>query len=133
PAELREHEIMETLITCRSQWNRVKGLEVSSPIESTPVSDAESEDVSPEAMEIEAAATGSGLKEPRVKKAKKSKKKTEPAATKTAKDVEMSFADLDDLHLTVKKAKKPAKNKSGPAVEDNSDFGEEESLDAKEA
>lgn len=133
PAELREHEIMETLITCRSQWNRVKGLELSSPIELTPASDAESEDVGPGPLEIETAPAGAGLKEPRAKKAKKSKKKPELAASKSAKDVEMSFADLDDLHLAVKKAKKPAKDKSRPAVDENSDFGEEESLDAKEA
>lgn len=129
PAELRDHEIMGTLVTCRSQWNRVKDLKASLR-DASPESESESEEVDLGVEELEAADYEPERK-PKVKAPKKSKKKAAPA-TKSAEDVEKSLADLYDLPLATKKAKKSKVAKSA-ANDSDSDFGEEEALNATEA
>lgn len=128
PAELRDHEIMGTLVTCRNQWNRVKDLKESIR-DASPESDSDAEDVELGAEELEASDSEPEPK-PKVKAPKKSKKKAAPA-TKSSEDVEKSLADLYDLPLATKKAKKSKAAKS--ANDSDSDFGEEDALNATEA
>ncbi|KAL2112350.1 hypothetical protein VUR80DRAFT_7813 [Thermomyces stellatus] len=131
PAELRDHEIMETLVTCRNQWNRVKNLKPPL-LDTIPESDSEPEDVGLGIQEIESASAKVEPKELEVKQPKKSKKKA-TTAPKLSEDVEKSLADLYDLPLATKAAKKAKADKAAPVDDDHSDFGEEEALDAKEA
>ena len=133
PAELRDHEIMETLVTCRNQWNRVKNLKTPL-LDTIPESDSTSEDVGLGIHGIKDAAAVVEPKELRVKASKKSKKKAASSANKLSEDVEKSLADLYDLPLSAKAAKKAkAARSAAPADDDNSDFGEEDTLDAKAA
>lgn len=132
PAELRDHDIMETLVTCRNQWNRVKSLQTSL-LDTIPESDSEPEDVGLGIQEVEAAPATVETKELKVKQPKKSKKKAAAPATKSAEDVEKSLADLYDLPLGTKAAKKAKAAKAAPVDDDHSDFGEEDALDADEA
>lgn len=131
PAELRDHEIMETLVTCRSQWNRVKSLKTSL-LDTIPETESEPEDVGLGIQEVETAPAEVKTKAPKVKQPKKSKKKVS-STTKPSEDVEKSLADLYDLPLGTKTAKKARAAKATPVDDDNSDFGEEEVLDEKEA
>ncbi|SPO03003.1 related to SAS10 protein, involved in silencing [Cephalotrichum gorgonifer] len=132
PAELRDHEIMETLVTCRNQWNRVKTLEPPSA-EASPEPDSDTEMVGLSVEAVEAAVPEAEPKELRAKKPKKGKKKTTATTSKTSEEIEESLADLYDLPLTTKKAKKRSVSKSAPAEDDNSDFGEEDALNAEQA
>ncbi|CAI4219158.1 unnamed protein product [Parascedosporium putredinis] len=113
PAELRDHDIMETLVACREQWNRVKSLKASLLDVAAETSEAESgaDDARDESMLDDAALT-----KPKAQK----KKKTKP----TKKDLEASRA--------AQKAGKVAEA-AAAAEDDFSDFGEEDSLDAKAA
>lgn len=128
PAELRDHEIMGTLVTCRNQWNRVKDLKESIR-DASPESDSDAEDVDLGVEELEASDSEPEPK-PKAKAPKKSKKKATPAP-KSSEDVEKSLADLYDLPLATKKAKKSKAAKS--ANDSDSDFGEEDALNATEA
>lgn len=128
PAELRDHEVMGTLLECRDAWKKVEHLEITKNLraaESIP-SPPEEEEV-PEAQEAETAPAAS-KKSSKDTAAKKAKAKAE----RRAKAIEDSLADLDALVTTKKKPKR----KSGvdaSAQDDNSDFGEEEMLDARTA
>lgn len=130
PAELRDHEIMGTLVTCKNQWNRVKDLQESTR-DASPEAESDAEEMELGAEEMEAADSESEVEKPKVKAPKKSKKKAAPA-TKSSEDVEKSLADLYDLPLATKKAKKSKAAKTA-ANDSDSDFGEEESLNATEA
>lgn len=131
PAELRDHEVMETLVKCREAWQKVRDLKPATSEEPEMVS-AE-EDIS------------MGEEEPKpVKKSKlaakadaerkKKKKKAEKERLARAKEVEESLADLSTLLDQPKKAKK-AKivTPTQEDEDDHSDFGEEEALDARTA
>ncbi|KAI0402906.1 Sas10 C-terminal domain-containing protein [Xylaria palmicola] len=125
PSELREHEVMSTLLECRNAWKKVELLKVSKPAKpaTTLPSPPEDEDIE---MPDEDAAL---LKLPKeTNKAKRAKAKAE----RKAKAIEDSLADLDSL-LT---SRKPSKQKALPkdtAEDSNSDFGEEDYLDSKAA
>ncbi|KAI1478977.1 Sas10 C-terminal domain-containing protein [Daldinia eschscholtzii] len=124
PAELRDHEVMGTLLECRDAWKKVEHLKtadhthVNSSIPSPPEEEplAVGEDIQVEA-----------------KSSKKSSKdaKAKAKADKKAKAIEASLADLDALVSTKKKAKKSTAEIA--ERDSDSDFGEEEVLDAKSA
>ncbi|KAI1212176.1 Sas10 C-terminal domain-containing protein [Annulohypoxylon truncatum] len=128
PAELRDHEVMGTLLECRDAWKKVENLKGSDQVRATaalpspPEEEqlAVGEDVN---METEV------LKKSNKESAKKAKAKAK--AERKAKAIEESFADLDALVTTKKKAKKPSAEIA--TRESDSDFGEEETLDAKAA
>ncbi|KAI0901978.1 Sas10 C-terminal domain-containing protein [Annulohypoxylon nitens] len=127
PAELRDHEVMGTLLECRNAWKKVENLKISDQAQATtalpspPEEDMEvDEDV---AMEAEVPKKSSK------ELAKKAKAKAK--AERKAKAIEESLADLDALVTTKKKTKKSSAGVT--ARDSDSDFGEEESLDAKAA
>lgn len=129
PSELRDHEVMETLVSCREAWKRVQGLK------STKRSDAVSSDIDEEEL-AQLVAQESAIKP---KKSKKTSKQEKAAAEKRAKKLEKSkageaaVADLYDLPLGTKKSKKQQKTSAAQNGDGNSDFGEEDTLDARTA
>lgn len=127
PAELRDHEVMGTLLECRDAWKKVENLKISDQTRATtalpspPEEDLEID----ENVDMEADV----LKKSNEELAKKAKAKAK--AERKAKAIEESIADLDALVTTKKKAKKSSAGVT--ARDSDSDFGEEESLDAKAA
>lgn len=138
PAELREHDIMETLMTCRDMWRKVEKLKApkSAPVRNGMLSPPEDE---VDMLE----ATGPKKKtaeEKQAAKDAKAKKKRAAEKAKKAAAVEESLADLDDLLKKPATAKRTQTSDSAAAkyADDDrrdvfSDFGEEEALDARTA
>jgi U3 small nucleolar RNA-associated protein 3 len=135
PSELRDHEVMETLVQCREAWLKAKQLRLSKTVTSSTgmLSPPEEED-------LEMLDSVSMLK-PRTEKLSKAeikanKKKAAEAARK-AQAVEQSLADLSTLLKSTKKAGKAAAASAVSADAGNddnrSDFGDEEALDARTA
>lgn len=126
PAELRDHEVMSTLLECREAWHRVKDLISPKDMDVTASIPSPSEEGS---MDIDGIAErtlepteASGPTNKEKRKAKQTERKS--------KEVEESLADLLDL---VNKSKKAKKAKSEAVSDDNSDFGEEETMDSRAA
>lgn len=131
--DLRDHEVMETLLGCREAWDRVKNLTSSADLDETVMSLA---------AEIDGEyALGDALTALDTTNLKKKKKSTEDkaAAAKQAKKlakakaIEHSVSDLYDLPLPSGKSKRKSKRSSAEKEDDNSDFGEEDTLDARTA
>lgn len=128
PADLREHDVMETLVSCRQAWERVRDLQSVRSLE-LDESDANMSDA-PAADAVNA-----------VEKPKKKSKKDKTDAAKQAKklarakEIEDSVADLYNLPLTHGKSKVKVQKKTPAAAQDDndSDFGEEDALDARTA
>ena len=135
PSELRDHEVMETLMECREAWSKVKLLKStgSAASDSGMLSPPEDEDL--EMLDV-APSTKQRTKKPSKAEILASKKKAADKAKK-AKAVEQSLADLSSLLKGAKKATKAAAAAavSEDADEDDnrSDFGEEDALDARTA
>ncbi|KAI1807396.1 Sas10 C-terminal domain-containing protein [Daldinia bambusicola] len=124
PAELRDHEVMGTLLECRDAWKKVEHLK---PVDHMRVNGG-----MPSPPEEESLAVEEDI-QLESKPSKKSSKdaKAKAKADKKAKAIEESLADLDALVSTKKKSKKSAAEIA--ARDSDSDFGEEEVLDAKSA
>lgn len=130
PADLRDHEVMETLVACRTAWQRVSGIRAASSLsEATDSSHALTVGM---VAQLDPQHIVSTKEE---KKQRRLKEKAQKVKVKQAKDVEASLADIDDLL----KARKISKSHSAATARDaeeednNSDFGEEETLDARTA
>lgn len=129
PAELRDHEVMETLVSCREAWQQVRDLKPARSVgESLEISSADG-DV---AMVEEVKPAKKSKKKAEVTSDSKKKRKAEKDRLAKAKEVEESLADLDSLLTKSKKAKK-VKTMAPAQEDDHSDFGEEETLDARTA
>lgn len=135
PAELRDHDVMETLLTCREAWRNIQTLK-SSDKAAAKTSDGLSVIAEDEDLAV------MGDKQEKKKKSK-AERIAERAAKKAAEEklaqkLEMSklgedaVADLYDLPLNKASSKK---QKKVYAVRDgsDSDFGEEDALDARTA
>ncbi|KAI1469528.1 Sas10 C-terminal domain-containing protein [Daldinia caldariorum] len=124
PAELRDHEVMGTLLECRDAWKKVEHLK---PADHTRVNGG-----MPSPPEEESLAVEEDI-QVESKPPKKSSKdaKAKAKADKKAKAIEESLADLDALVSIKKKSKKSGVEIA--ARDSDSDFGEEEVLDAKSA
>jgi U3 small nucleolar RNA-associated protein 3 len=137
PSELRDHEVMATLVECRNAWLKVKDLKPrrSSVAESGMLSPPEDED-----QEMLDALPAPKRKTEKLSKAEiKAKKQKAAEAARKAQAVEESLADLSTLLKSSKKAIKAAAAASSAAAstdaadDSHSDFGEEEVLDARTA
>lgn len=126
PSELRDHEIMQTLLECREAWRKIKGLKsLALGMESEPdvadVTFIERDVPVPKA-------------EKTTKKTRKSNKNEKEIAEKQAKKLarakaaEASVADLYNLPLTTSTMRTKTE-----ASNEDSDFGEETTLDARTA
>ncbi|OAA44776.1 Something about silencing protein 10 (Sas10) [Metarhizium rileyi] len=129
--DLRDHEVMETLLNCRKAWDRVKNLTAASNPEGTSTS-LTSDLHNQYALDEALTAVG-------VAKKAKSRGRDKAAAAKEAKRlekakaIESSVADLYSLQLPSGKSKRKSKLASALKEDDNSDFGEEDTLDARAA
>ncbi|KXX73150.1 Something about silencing protein 10 [Madurella mycetomatis] len=136
PSELRDHEVMETLVECREAWLKVKQLKPTkaAPSSTGMLSPPEEEDLK---MLDAAPLPTKKAKEKLSKAGIKASKKRAAEVAKKAKAVEQSLVDLSTLLKSTKKASKAAMAPTASAkvdVDDNrSDFGEEEALDARTA
>ncbi|KAM0197078.1 hypothetical protein ACHAPA_002532 [Fusarium lateritium] len=132
PAELRDHEVMETLMTCREAWQKVKDLKSTKSLDNDSISDIDDEALMEGVKNLDAEVK-------KTKKSKKSSKQEKAAAEKLARKLEKvkageaAVADLYDLPLPGKKSKKSTKTVSFEQGDDNSDFGEEDVLDERTA
>ncbi|KAJ5301761.1 hypothetical protein N7508_006624 [Penicillium antarcticum] len=132
PAELRQHPVMGSLVKFRKLWNTVKDLQA---IEE---SDIESDEES--IQEIETKPT-KAQKQPKTQETKKSKKLSKAQAAQAEAEAlraerirktEAGLADLDDLVTEPTRKRKSQKPKAA-AKDDDSDFGDEDALTAREA
>lgn len=130
PAELRDHEVMETLVSCREAWQKVRDLKATKTASEEPELDTE-EDISMAEEDIKPVKKSKLLLKADADR-KKKKKKAEKERLAKAKAVEESLADLSTLLTEPKKAKK-VKTVATTQEDDHSDFGEEEALDARTA
>lgn len=132
PAELRDHEVMETLVSCREAWQKVRDLKADKATSEEPELDlAEEEDISMD-EEVIKPIKKSKLAAKADAERQKKKKKAEKERLAKAKEVEESLADLSTLLTKPKKTKK-IKAVTQTQEDDHSDFGEEEALDARTA
>ncbi|KAH6605105.1 sas10 [Trichoderma cornu-damae] len=139
PAELRDHGVMETLIQCREAWERVKGMRSLSASDDSLLAprDAGSVPPQPDALgpAVQARERAKKAKEDVASAAKKAKKAKKLAK---AKAIEETVADLYGLSIHTK-SKAKSRDKTSHAHDDDgdhndsSDFGEEETLDARAA
>ncbi|KAI1331215.1 Sas10 C-terminal domain-containing protein [Xylariaceae sp. FL0255] len=123
PSELRDHEVMSTLLECRNAWKRVEHLKTNAKLAENLPSPSE-DDKAPTPME-DVVITKQAKELSKQKKAK-------AKADRKAKAIEDSLADLDSL-LTIKKARSKKSTAKDDAGESNSDFGEEDYLDNRAA
>ena len=136
PADLRDHDVMETILQCREAWNRVQKL-------NPPHNSADDSVLSLAAdMDGEYALDDVLASLNRKKENKASAKKDKAAAAAKqakkldkARAIESSVADLYNLPLPSGAAstKRKSKTISRDQEDDHSDFGEEETLDARAA
>ncbi|POS74590.1 hypothetical protein DHEL01_v207014 [Diaporthe helianthi] len=132
PAELRDHEVMETLVSCREAWQRVRDLQAAKSTSEEPEILSAEEDISmgeEDARPVKKSKLAAKADAER----KKKKKKAEKERLAKAKEVEESLADLSTLLEKPKKAKNAKTVTRTQEDDDNSDFGEEEALDARTA
>ncbi|PFH56541.1 hypothetical protein XA68_16351 [Ophiocordyceps unilateralis] len=122
PSELRDHDVMETLVSCRNAWERVKLVKCLG--RSTDAVMPETEIVAT-AVDVTRKAKTEANKE-EATTAKRAKKLAK------AKAIEDDVADLYDLPIGTSKSKK-RKERVAPKADDDSDFGEEDALDARAA
>jgi len=132
PVELRDHGVMDSLLQCRELWAKVKSLKAPVPTHS---------EAEVESMEDAEAPEANGVHEEssdgRVSK-KSKKERTQAKAAKQARALrerQMAKAEeeLGDLSNLIPKSRKSSKAKKVAIADDESDFGEEESMDAKSA
>lgn len=128
PTELRNHEVMETLVSCREAWHKVRDLKsVSSAADDLELGSAE-EGVS---VKIEAEPVKKSKKKTETSAESKKKRKAEKEKLARALAVEESLADLDSL-ITKPKTKK-IKTLASTQNDHHSDFGDEDALDSRTA
>ena len=133
PSDLRDHDVMETLVRCRSAWDKVKK---AKPLGVAPSSNTPPLEIDVGAISAEA--VGDSVEKKRRKEAakrEKAKKATQAKKLAKAREIEGTVADLYDLPLSSTRSKKIAK--AAPAArdddDDDSDFGEEDALDERTA
>lgn len=140
PATLRDHEIMGTLVNCREAWSRVQKFKGSARVARLS-SDKQSHDVTADELPVaHAEDSGRASKiQPNGNASLSSKKKRLDRQKFTkAKKLEDSLADLSELLPKLQKKKKTPRQTAGAGAagageDDNSDFGDEDALDARTA
>ncbi|KAF9761819.1 hypothetical protein IL306_003722 [Fusarium sp. DS 682] len=131
PAELRDHEVMETLMNCREAWQKIKDLKSTKSVDDV-ISDIDDDALMQGVDNLEAEVK-------KTKKSKKTSKQEKAVAEKLARKLEKvkageaAVADLYDLPLPGKKSKKSKRAVAIEQDDDNSDFGEEDVLDERTA
>lgn len=132
PIELRDHSVMDSLLQCRDLWSKVKVLKAPQPVED--ISEDESE------IEIEEPITNFSKSNGNAKPPKQSKKRLaaqaadEEAAALRLQRMQEADDDLQTLSSRIPKTSRRSNpSKIVDNSDNNSDFGEEESMDEKTA
>jgi U3 small nucleolar RNA-associated protein 3 len=137
PAELRQHAVMASLVKFRKLWEKVKDLEVTEVVEvaKAPAKEA----VKPEPTKAQKQKKAKEVKAPAPKKLSKAEKaalaaqaEAEARRAERLAETEAGFADLSNLVTETGQKRKTKKTKI-PAKDDDSDFGDEDALTAREA
>ncbi|KAM7196022.1 Sas10 C-terminal domain containing protein [Naviculisporaceae sp. PSN 640] len=135
PAELRDHEVMEMLMSCREKWLKVKNLKSLKPSSSdlgmlSPPEDEEDVEMS-DAPTAPVRKRGKKLS----KTERRAKEEREAAKLAKAEAAAKSLADLSSLLKSSKKVAKADKVSAREADDEDakSDFGEEDALDSRTA
>ncbi|KAI6361461.1 hypothetical protein MCOR25_006495 [Pyricularia grisea] len=134
PATLRDHDVMATLVDCRNAWVHVKSLRTrsksTSQVEDVELpSDSAEEHEEPQSAKAD---KGTGAAAVETHSMLRKKKALEKKKLASAKKLEESLADLNGLLDKPKKRSKKDKAASAEKrdEDENSDFGDEEMLDA---
>lgn len=130
PSELRDHDVMDSLLQCRELWSKVKSIEVTEAEESSedePIEELEGTPATEDEMEIIQPTKKSRKELARIASAERSAARR----SKQLQEAEDELAELDNLVSRSKKSKKSSR--AVVEADDDSDFGEEESMDAKAA
>ncbi|GAB0133561.1 hypothetical protein EsDP_00001968 [Epichloe bromicola] len=136
PTDLRDHDVMETILQCREAWDRVKNSRATHNAAADETATSLAAEVDGEYALDDGLAS---LDRRREKKASVKKDKAAAAAARQAKKlekakaIESSIADLYNLPLPSGKSKRKSATMSKEQKDDHSDFGEEETLDARAA
>lgn len=143
PAQLRGHPVMETLVKFRKLWETVKDLEVPEPPVSSAKEDkkAQTAKQTPAKPKEQLKKVTSAPKEPKQKKKLSKAQRAAEAAQADAEArraerlqaTEANLADLSNLVTEPGMKRKTAKAKQIPKEDEDSDFGDEDALTAKEA
>jgi len=133
PADLRDHAVMDSLLQCRELWTKVKSLRVPVAVI------MESDDGSMKEVERPVSNGFHGASNDAQVSKKTKKERAEAKAAKEARalrkqQIAQAEEELADLSSLMPKSQKGLKKTKAVAiVDDDSDFGEEESMDAKSA
>ncbi|PWY89767.1 Sas10/Utp3 family protein [Aspergillus heteromorphus CBS 117.55] len=144
PAELRAHPVMGTIVKFRKLWDNVKDISEAEPEEISQDSDADSEDIDeimsdasePKQKAKKGKQTPASKKEKKVSKAQRAAEAAQAEAeerrAERLRQTEANLADLSKLVAAPGK-KRTQKTKTVAKDLDDSDFGDEDALTAKEA
>ena len=132
PAELREHSVMDSLLQCRELWSKIKSVKAPAPL------GIKSKVENLEVMEAPTISVPFAESHGRIPKKTKRERASIAAAdeaealrTRSMAEAEEELGDLSNLIPKLGKARRTMK--AAAAVDDSSDFGEEDSMDAKAA
>ncbi|KAL5614758.1 hypothetical protein BROUX41_004847 [Berkeleyomyces rouxiae] len=130
PAELREHDVMTALFKCRDMWTRVRDIKTTKALaqEVTPVNSDDESGSGYDSSNDVFYTPGKTPQKPKVPKKKKSS-----SGVMVSQDIEDDLADLYNMPLKINKKKAAVESSDDEADEGDSDFGEEEALDEKDA
>jgi U3 small nucleolar RNA-associated protein 3 len=135
PAELRDHEIMQVLLQCKEAWLRVNNLKAPATAETVSGLPSPPEENVPVQGGLLSKITRLRAEEqqPIQKKVKKDKRLV--GSKHKLKEIEDSLAGLDDLLVKqrsiLKSRPSQASDYHGALSDNRSDFGEEETLNAR--
>ncbi|KAJ5158625.1 uncharacterized protein N7500_008276 [Penicillium coprophilum] len=127
PAELRQHPVMGSLVKFRKLWNTVKDLEeVEEPTEE-PIKETKTETAKkqPKIQEVKKP------KQKKLSKAEIAQAEAEALRDERLRQTEAGLVDLENL--AIKPQKRKTQKIKAPLKDDDSDFGDEDALTAREA
>ncbi|KAK2783527.1 hypothetical protein FQN53_009150 [Emmonsiellopsis sp. PD_33] len=146
PAELREHPVMETLISCKKQWDDVRDLEEFEEFDEESDEGSEDEEmldipipVTKASEKKQKLAKPTTVSEPKKSKAQKAIEEARALAekkrTEKLRETEAGLAELSKLldSQSTKKVSRQSQKTNVQNQQDDSDFGDETTLDALEA
>ncbi|KAK1150117.1 something about silencing protein 10 [Aspergillus melleus] len=137
PADLRAHPVMGSLVEFRKLWENVKDLSDPEPSEVDSDEEQEELDVAPTTKKDSKKTKEAKEKTRKLSKAERAAEAAQAEAdarrAERLKKTEANLADLSDLITAPGKKRTVQKTKKSAKEDDDSDFGDEEALTAREA
>ena len=133
PADLRDHDVMETLLRCRETWDQVKNLKATNNDDEASISLAADIDGEYALGDALAALDKTNKTKKKLTARGRAARAKDAEKLERAKAIESSIADLYNMPLISGKSTSKPKAVSAEQGDDNSDFGEEDALDARTA